>query len=162
MTTMNWGDLAQAAEADKIEPIPESKYLFEIVDAKASTSAKGTGVNVRIRAKVVDGEYAGRSSFGNLFIPFPGADVKPGTFNMASNKLNAVGVPLATLKEHGRSVEESMVLFKGKRFIGEIEHREWQGDIRDGIEGFQSLDSVSDSASGAMPATSTAPTDPFG
>ena len=97
-------------------------------------AAKGGGVNITLKCKIVDGEQAGRTSLMNLYIPLPGHDAKPGTYNMMNVKLNSLGVPLAVLQQHNQPLEQSVLLFIGKHFIGDVELSDYKGEMRSNIE----------------------------
>lgn len=151
MAEFDWAELQRLAEDEKFEPLPEAVYVFVVEKAAAKPSAKNTGINFQLQCKVMEGPEAGRSTFANIFVAKPGADVKAGAYSMMAAKLNAIGVPLSTLAAHGATPQQAATLFVGRTFLGGVAHREWNGATRDGI------DTIAPLPGGGMPGMSGMP-----
>lgn len=55
-------DEIEETEVD-ISPVPPGKYVCEIADTEVKVNSKGTGKICKVRSKIVDGEYKGKSIF---------------------------------------------------------------------------------------------------
>lgn len=173
MPDMDWAQLQQLADNEKFEPLPAGQtFVFICEKAEMKGTASGNGMNISCKCKIVEGPESGRVSFANVFIPSPNSDVKPGAYGMMSNKLNAIGVPLALLAQHNAAPAQAALLFVGKTFLGTISHREWpkgSGQFRDGIDTIAPLPGsggapggngfVPGASTGVPGATTTAPPD---
>jgi len=152
MPDMDWAQLQQLAENEKFEPLPDGQtFVFVVEKGEMKATNSGNGQNISLKCKVAEGPESGRTSFANVFIPSPNSDVKPGAFGMMAAKLNAIGVPLQVLAQHGANPQQVGLLFVGKMFLGTISHREWpkgSGQFRDGIDTIAPLPG---SAGGATP-----------
>lgn len=142
MSQMDWSQLQKLADAEKFEPLPEETYHFVVEGAEMKPAQTGTGMNIKLKAKVISGPEAGRKTFGQIFVPYPNADVKPGTYGMMQAKLNGLGVTLAALAAAGAEPAQVGLMFVGKEFMGAVKHRQWQGRTIDGIENYAPVGGV--------------------
>jgi hypothetical protein len=165
MGQIDWSQLQALAESEKFELIPEGKYVFIVESGEIKETAKKNGVMLNLKCKIVEGPLAGRVQFGGIYIPTPGGDHKPGVFSMMNGKLNAIGLTLAELVQHNPTDAQVSALVKGKTFIGEVKHRSWNGTMRDGIDGYASINGAPATLpAAAAPGATTlpaAPTSPF-
>lgn len=127
MADIDWAALQALAESEKFELLADGQqFVFKVEEATAKPSAKNTGLNVNLKCRVVDGPSAGSRCYGMIFIPYPGADVGAGAYGFAQQKLNAVGVPLASIAAAAASNpalrSDPSPLFVEKSFVGKVEH----------------------------------------
>ena len=164
MGQIDWSQLQALAESEKFELLPEGNYLFRVESGEMKGTAKGNGMMLNLKCKVMEGPLAGRAAFGGIYIPTPGGDHKAGVFGMMNAKLNAIGLTLTELVQHNPTTEQVSTLVAGKTFIGGIKHREWNGQTRDGIDTFSPVGGSPASLPAAAPNSTqlpAAPTSPF-
>lgn len=162
MGQIDWSQLQALAESEKFELIPEDRYLFMVESGEMKATAKGNGMMLNLKCKIMEGPYAGRVQFGGIYIPTPGGEHKAGVFGMMNAKLNAIGLTLTELVRHNPTTEQVSTLVAGKTFIGGVKHREWNGQTRDGIDSFVAVGG----AAATLPSAATTqlpvpPTSPF-
>lgn len=58
-------DEIEDAEMD-FSPVPPGKYVCEVTESEVKVNSKGTGKICKVRAKVSEGEFKGRSLFLNF------------------------------------------------------------------------------------------------
>lgn len=137
-------DLDQVEDNEiNITPPPAGRYLFELVEVAVRSNSKNTGKIFKARAKIIEGEHAGKNVFINLNITHESAEAQKIGRGQFKSLCKACGVK-------GGYVENSSELF-GKEFRATVktenspEYGE-QARIAYFIEGSSALSSIKEKA----------------
>lgn len=135
MATTNWQEMADQAKAFSFEPLPEGPYDVAIETADPVSS---NGKNfIKTRMKVIAGPLTGRTILNNLSPNKNDGDPNPVFFN----SMDALGLP-AGAPIWGQLPPDNMAQAMGllaQQIVGKqvhitVNHRVWQGEMRDNVK----------------------------
>ena len=125
---VNWGDLMGQAQNMSFDPLPDSKYNVEIVEATNTTTAKGKTM-FKVTFTVLDGDFANRKLWTNLTI----SPESPAALGIFFSQMAALGLT----KEYfaaGPAPEAVAADLVGKRATVSTKTREYDGTIRNEVK----------------------------
>ena len=128
MATVDWASLAQ--EADKVQVLPVGKYDVICLDAELNTSNTSGNEYFKTRWRVNSGPHAGRVIYNNFVIVADNAKA----LRMLFRNLEKFGITVSDLQAAG-STEMACSLFPGRQAIFDVNHREWNGEVQENVQG---------------------------
>lgn len=159
MGVFTWSEvLKESAEADKqYQPLPVAEYDFIITEAEGAVNGNGNHVYT-YTAKVETGEYAGKFLKRQKLTFVPD---NPAAMPWFFKKMAALGLDTTFFKsEPGDDVVAAAMV--GKRFLGKIKHRKYQGQDGDertavDVESYKPARGAGAPGVGAAPAAAPPP-----
>lgn len=85
-------DASKVEPQESFEPIPAGTYIAVIEESEVKTTKAGNGQYLKLRWKILDGQYKGRVLFGNLNVSNTNAEAERIGQRQLSALCHAVGV----------------------------------------------------------------------
>lgn len=144
MASLNF-DASQVAPKSPFAPIPAGTYLAHIIESDVSPLKTGNGMALKLTFEILDGQFKDRKIFNNLNIQH----TNPDTQKYAQQDLSAICHATGNIK----LTETSALHFKPVKIKVTIRPASGGYDEVNAIKGYES-------ATGAKPATFSAPAAP--
>lgn len=121
------------SKIDTFETLPQGEYTCFLFDVNVKPTSKGDQMYVLV-LKVAEGEYKGRQLFCNL-------PVLPQTMWKIKETLEAFGAEIPK-----KAVQVDFDDYLGKKCVAVVDHREWNGKMKEDVQNLIPLDGVEEAA----------------
>lgn len=130
--SISWDDLVRDAgdAAASFEPIPESDYDLEVIDAKPKMTKDNSKKMYEVKSKVVGGAHSGRFIWDNITLTTD----NPNALGFFFRKMAAMGLDANYFASQKPSDEQICATLKGRRFRAKIAQRTWNGNVKNEIK----------------------------
>lgn len=127
MSTVNWSQLVQ--DAGDVNPVPIGKYDAICISAELKQSQSSSNEYWATKWRIQSGEHAGRTLFNNFVLVEDNPDALRAFFINMRN----IGITTDHLAQLGGDKNALTPLFVGRQAILTVNHREYQGTMRDNV-----------------------------
>lgn len=147
--SINWDDLVKDAgtAASSFEPLPESDYDLEVMEAKPKTTKDQTKKMYEVKSKVIGGEHNGRFIWDNIVLTTD----NPNALGFFFRKMAAMGLDANYFAGQKPSDEQICATLRGRQFRARIGQRQWQGNVKNEIKQYFSATASALPPSVSMP-----------
>ncbi len=151
MSSLNWADLINEAGDVGYEPLPDGDYDLTVVEASAKVTQTGKTM-FALKAQVLTGAHAKRLVWDNLVV----STDNPNALAIFFRKMGALGLgrEFFAASPSNAQIEQAIV---GRQFRAQIGSRTWQGQKKNEIKAYYSINPQAAAASAAQAPAAPAP-----
>ena len=134
-------DIENQEASSGFEALPQGNYLAIIEETEEKKTNAGTGSYVKVKLRIVEGQYTNRVIFDNLNLDNPNPEAVKIARETLKSICNAVGVfvPNDTVELHNIPL------------CIKLGHQTYNGELQNTVKGYASAKTVADSTAPSSP-----------